>query len=484
MKESILGFLLEHAGKNTVSFHMPGHKGSRLFRSLGYDDAVESLVDLDITEIEGADNLFKPETIIRETMNKYKEIYESRESFLLINGSSSGIIASIAACVNRGEKIIMARNCHKSVFAGVDMAGAEPVYVYPNVIEGFDITGEISACEVKKVLDENPDGKCLILPSPNYYGICNNIEELARLCHDKEVILIVDQAHGAHLKPFEIYTEGGEPFPKSAESQGADIVINSTHKTLCSFTQSAVLNIMTRAVDKGRVEDCLQIMESTSPSYILTASLDMNADIILQRGEELFGKWFNNLNYFYAEADKLSGINVMRHSMLDFSKINIDASELGYRGFQLEEELRKEGIFSELVAGNVVMCMTGIGNEREDFDRLLEVLRKLSAESEGRLPEHLSQNEKGGCKSSKKLVNILKNKPERVKAPRCKKKIKLEDAMGEVCASAIIPYPPGIPVICPGEKFTQELIDYLIEISSDGRKIIGIGADSEISVGK
>ena len=264
MNKGVTQFLLSHARKNPVSFHMPGHKGSAIYRENGYGDFLDHFVDCDITEIPGADNLYQAEDIIADTMAKYRTLYDVRESYLLINGSSAGLVASILTCVPRGGKLIMARNCHKSIFNGLLMAGAEPVYLHPEMIDDYGISGEISLESVKVAIAEHPDASALILPSPNYYGICSDIKAIATAVHEAGMVLIVDQAHGAHLHFFGSHLD--EPF-KSADDLGADIVIQSTHKTLASFTQSAIVNLCTDRVDKYLFEDKLQLIESTSPSY-------------------------------------------------------------------------------------------------------------------------------------------------------------------------------------------------------------------------
>ena len=237
---------------------MPGHKGYEFFARNGFGDAVKRLASWDITEICGADNLFQPESIIRRTMEKYQRLYDVKKSYLLINGSSAGIIAAILAAVPRGGKLIMARNCHKSVFNALRLGDIEPVYAFPKTEEDYSISGEITAEEIEKCMDENPDARVVIIPSPNYYGVCSDIENISRKIHERGGLLIVDKAHGAHLKFFSIEekcagnrgeAEGSASGntelipPRAAEELGADAVINSTHKTLASFTQTAVLNI-------------------------------------------------------------------------------------------------------------------------------------------------------------------------------------------------------------------------------------------------
>ncbi len=388
-KQGVTQFLMAHAAAEPVSFHMPGHKGSRLYREYGYEAFLDRIMDCDVTEIPGADNLFQTEGVIRETMNRYKAIYGAKESFLLVGGSSAGLLAAIMTVVPAGGKLIMARNCHKSVFNGLRLAGGQPVYAYPEELSDAGISGAVLPSEIKRCLAEHPDASAVILPSPNYYGICSDIKAIAEAVHGAGKILIVDQAHGAHLKLFDRYIGGGadaaraaggcgQAAVRAAENLDADIIVESTHKTLGSFTQSAIVNLNSDRVDKDIFADKLQMIESTSPSYLLMASLDINADLIERHGEELTRQWEENLRYFYKKAKEIPGLKILEHPMLDHTKINLDMSACGLTGLQLEELLMERGIFVELVTGDLLMCMSGIGNRRCDYDRLLTALREIS----------------------------------------------------------------------------------------------------------
>ena len=501
--KGVTQFLIDHADKDPVSFHMPGHKGARLYRRYGYEAFLEHIVDCDITEIVGADNLFQTESIIADTMAKYRALYDAKASYLLINGSSGGIIASIMACVPQGGELIMARNCHKSVFSGLTLGGIRPVYAYPSMVEEYGITGPVEPAEIARLMEEHPDACAVILPSPNYYGICSDIRAIADIVHAAGKYLIVDQAHGAHLKFFEDGSGAAcDTFgvPESAETQGADLVINSTHKTLCSFTQSAVLNVpnVSRFDDLLTLEDKLQQMESTSPSYLLMASLDINADILADHRDELIRAWRDNLNYFYREAAGIEGLSFMRvqdgaHQAMDMTKINLDMSACGLDGHRLEEALLKREVYAELVTGNILMCMTGIGNRREDYDRLLAALREISeARTIGlNQPEAASgaSNQTAGASNQAAAATtagaaLWTKRRTLHEVPRVKELVPLEQSAGRICASSLIPYPPGIPLICPGEEISAEEIDYIISLRDQGDKVIGVGADGRIAVGK
>lgn len=466
MTKSTLEFLQEHASKKSVSFHMPGHKGSWLYRKYGYETFLDQFMDCDITEIPGADNLFQSESILARTQNTYAELYGVEHSYMLINGTSGGIIAGILASVEPGGTLIMARNCHKSVFNALTLGNIQPAYIYPQLIEEYGISGAVLPQEVERAIAENPEASAVILPSPNYYGVCSDIRAIAEVVHRHGKVLIVDQAHGAHLK----WLKG----PECAESAGADIVINSIHKTMASYTQSAVLNFNSQRVDRYVLEDKLQAIQSTSPSYLLMASLDINADLVKNHGTELMAAWNENLDYIYEAIGQVDGLRVMKNlSNLDRSKINLDTSAWGITASDLEERLMERGIFSELTTGNILMLMTGIGNRKQDFEKLVQALKEIRAEL-GELPLYAPAKDNAGK---------LPEKRELATVPQKKERVSIDEAAGRVCASSIIPYPPGIPLICPGEVLEEEDLHYIKELRQRGEKVIGINDEGEVTVG-
>lgn len=453
----MLKFLTDHVNNERASFHMPGHKGFALFARLGYGtvsgaatkvdaygkNAVApglfGIADHDITEIPGADDLRHPDSIIKTLTDKYATLYGSDKAFISVNGSSALIMAAIMTCVKPGHKLIAAADSHISVKNGAALAGAEIKYVKPEIIKpweetevrqeksglqdknaersvlkapgsligdvsdsvGFSIPAGISTDAVAEELDSNPDADAVILPSPNYFGIMSDIKAIAEVVHDRGKILIVDQAHGAHLKMFANAGYGGK-MPAPAEECGADIVIVSTHKTLASFTQTAVANLFTGCIDNGAesgarnkarsfvapdlYERNLLMLESTSPSYILMESLAVNADIMEKNGSELAASWRANLDWFYENAKTIPAIRVLTRDIVknaggidfDDSKIVIDFSGIMLDGEEAEMILMEKGIFPEFHAGSVVMCLTGIGNVRRDYELLLDALAEMA----------------------------------------------------------------------------------------------------------
>jgi lysine decarboxylase len=484
---SIHDFLVQHRNKDAVSFHMPGHKGSHLYRRFGFEDFLSGIMDYDITEITGADNLFQTEGVIKSVQDRYAALYGCKKSYLLINGSSGGNIAAILASVGKGKQLIMARNCHKSVFNALALGEIRPVYIYPDTIKEFGISGAVSPAAVEQSIAENPDAEAVFITSPNYYGICSDIKSIAQIAHRSGKVLIVDEAHGAHL-------QFSDALPDSALQSGADLVINSTHKTLASLTQSAVLHCNSSLVDPYLLEDKLQCIQSTSPSYILMASLDINVKILEAHRNELMAEWIRNLDSFYRRITKIHGLKTMGQMKdLDWTKINFSLGELGISGAQLDHILMEEyNIFIELFTGDWVMAMSGIGNRFEDYDCLASALEEIVSKAAFYRGKEASDcsNVSSCCSSigkegieSKTSVLTPPKQAKMFEVPTQKKRVKLADCEGMICASSIIPYPPGIPLICPGERIEADAIAYIQAMRDLGEKVIGVNELGEVIVG-
>lgn len=360
---------------------MPGHKGSRIYRKYGFDRFLDGFLDYDITEIPGADDLFVADGVIGEVQKKYAALYGSKKSYLMVNGTSGALIASILACVPKGGKMIIGANSHRAVLNGLALAGAEPVYISPVSLWGGDVEGPIDPMQVAKAVKETPDASAVLITSPNYYGIVSDIEEIARITHEAGMMLIVDQAHGAHLALFDRCRSAAMPVP--AEKLGADIVTCSVHKTLASMTQSAVLHICSGRVDTGLIEEKLKMIESSSPSYILMTSLEINAELMEKHGEELCRQWSEGLDLFYRAAADIPGLRTLFgyieencvNMALDRSKIVVD---MGMPAAKLEGLLMDKGIFCEKKNGNALVCLSGIGNTKEDYAALAGALEEIA----------------------------------------------------------------------------------------------------------
>ena len=531
MEKTIIDFLNEYVKKadgvssitgkdDLVSFHMPGHKGrSELFEKTGYGEFLKHIVACDITEIPGADALFCPETTLKAVMDNYAEMYGAKHSELLVNGSSAGVMAAVMGSVPVGGKLILARNSHHSAFSALRLGGINPVYVRPRMDTRSGLVGEVTAADLKAACAANPDADAVLITSPNYYGMLSDVAALAAVAHEYDMVLIVDQAHGAHLRFFDndaasLQAEGAHiPFPKhSAEALGADIVINSTHKTLLSFTGSGILNICSYNVDISSVCDALRMVQTTSPSYLLMASLDINERIMRKFGDRIIKAWRDDLTTFYRRASRIDGLDlvgaqaaaevtekVMRshqpqegeknsglddltrgtlfplyHSRtgLDLAKINVSMVSLGVSGARLDKELRQRGIISEMVHGDYVMLMTGAGNKAADYTRLLEALRDIAG-------NYAIIDAKRGMREPRPAADF---ELEVAGVPYDAESVPLYEAVGRVLYDPVIVYPPGTPIACPGEILTIEAISYISDAIGRGEKVTGVDDEGIVRV--
>lgn len=520
-KEKLTDFLRRHREEDPVSFHMPGHKGARFFQEQGYSWFFRDGADLDITEIAGADNLFQPEGALRSIMDRYREYYHAREAWALVNGSSCGLISGILAAVPRGGKLIMARNCHKSVYNALTLGQITPIYAYPKIDEEWGVTGPVTVQEVKKRIEQAPDASAVMITSPNYYGIFSDIKEIAELAHGHGMVLLVDEAHGAHLAGFDHLNArekkasgmpesgGGRPGCgavqyRAAERQGADYVVMSIHKTLAGFTQSAASLLLSDRIDIEKIEDALQMMESSSPSYLLLSSLEISILIMEEKGDALIRNWKNDLEWFYREAKDIPGLRVMGNEpagkasdadktqrkgirfAMDHTKINLSMVELGISGTDLDAELRKRHIYPEMISGDMVMCLTGIGNRRYDYEKLLASLREIAE-------MRLKQMEKVSCcipvlyRTEEAEMNRLLSRSyqlEMTETPKNLQKVHFSEAAGRICGRALIPYPPGVPLICPGEVMDKEILAGLWKMKSHGITVMGMDESGLVTAGE
>ena len=466
-------FLENHISKDKVSFHMPGHKGRRIFDVHGLGDAVDDLVTGDITEIPGADNILEPQGIIRDVMNRYRILYGSEETFISVGGSSLGLMASILAACDGHDisetAIAIARNSHRSVFNGVALAGAKTIYIYPEILaEG--LVGSINCNAVEDAfIQAEAKGvriSAIVIPSPNYYGICSPIKKIARVVHEHGAILIVDQAHGAHLRFLEPRLSADIADGESC----ADIVVESTHKTLASFTQTAIVNVYNKEL-VDIVESKIKTLQTTSPSYMLMKSLDLNAELMEKYGDDLFESWRMNLDRTYDALEEI-GVGCFGNLMHDRSKILIDASIFGLSGDELSTELEDKGIITELDSGNFSMCMTGIGNGKGDYERLVDAITDIKNEragcTVGSQGETIDDDAHGG------IAALMNKKREQNDIPKDWEWKHIDEAAGLIAAESITPYPPGVPLIVAGEVMDEESLLWAKEFKEKGGKILGI----------
>lgn len=464
---SLFRTLSDFADSGAVPMHMPGHKRN----DLGIDFLERLGARYDITEIEGFDDLHHPKGILKEAMARAAELWGSDRCFFLVNGSTVGILAGIRAvqkCTGCG-KIIMARNCHRSVYNAVELLKLEPEYIEPKVIRDFGFCGSIDGKDIEISLQKDP-GTPIILTSPTYEGVMSNIAEIAVICHLYGSPLIVDSAHGAHLGLSKYFTG-------SAISAGADLVVQSVHKTLTGLNQTGLLHVNSNLIDPEAVARELSVFETSSPSYPLMASIDGTVELLANRGNELFSAWNMRLDGFDRRVAGLQRLKIPGHSEYfpcqdirkagyvphllkgenvygyDRSKIVISCEGTSISGTELMRRLREDNnIYCEMAACGYVVAMTGIRDREGDMECLAKAVCEIDGQIEStgpRLPFY------GPKLPTRRLpVSEAADKPS--------KRVFLRDALGKVSAEYVWAYPPGIPIVVPGEELTEDVINAFV----------------------
>lgn len=451
-------------------FHMPGHK--RMDRA----GIPGGMAHLDITEIEGFDNLHHAEGILKEAMENAAGLYRSEETHFLVNGSTCGILTAISAAVKEGETLILGRNAHASAYHGAYLRGAKIKSLFPQLLKEYGLYGVVQPEEVRSVLEETPEAKAVMITSPTYDGFVSNVREIAQIVHEYGKILIVDEAHGAHFGL-------DERLPESSIACGADLVIHSLHKTLPTLTQTALLHINGNRVDRARVRRFLTIYQSSSPSYLLMGSADHCVRQLQSHAKEWFNRFFAYRRAFMEQTQKLQYLCVADEKFcaesgmkaFDQGKLLILTHHSGYTGKELQEILlQKYHLQLEMAGAYYIVAIITVMDEWEGFDRLARALCELDA----------------ACPAAKKMAGLslengLSGSPVQADMEllaqvisECKNKLQVctlkealeadEDDMeavpfaespGRIVTEQIYLYPPGIPVILPGERMTQSVME-------------------------
>ena len=447
--------------KNLLPLHMPGHqRKAEMGTALPYA--------YDYTEVEDLDNLHTPEGILQEAMNRTAAYYGCSDCFYLVNGSSSGLQAGIFTLLEEGDEVVVARNCHRSVFYALSLRKAKIHFLLPEFWEDFSCFGSVSLKEVERMLREFPKSKALIFTSPSYEGVVSDVEGIARLCHENGLSLLVDEAHGAHFSP-----KRGTSFPGSAISLGADLVVQSPHKTLCSLTQSAWILGNGQRYSREKLSFYLSVFQTTSPSYPLMLSLEKATTLLEREREALFARWKEVMIGFREKARTLSYFSFLWEKeeacfAMDFTKIFLRA--LGIPRLRLGKDLARllredYGIESEMHSGENLLLMTGPFISEEDMDRLFIALKDI---------ERRFGEEKGKPLRSKLLssalyqISIADNTLQISEGLKEGEELNLRDGEGRICLEYLSLYPPGIPLLFPGEKLTAEKIQGIEALEKEG----------------
>lgn len=442
MNESLYGRLAEELPRR-LPLHMPGHKRNILLAP--YLKGLRA--DLDVTEIEGFDNLHEPRGILLEGMQRAASLWGAHRSFYLVNGSTGGILAGLRALSRAGDTVIMQRECHLSVHQGLGLMGLRPVYLYPDIVEEYGISASVSAEKLDRCLIKHPHARLLVLSCPSYEGVLSDLEGLVGLAHQRGLKVLVDAAHGAHLGL-------EERFPKGASRSGADIVIQSLHKTLPSLTQTAIAHAGSEEA-AHLLEEQLDLFQTSSPSYLLMASIDGCVRLLEERGGELFEEWNRRMEQFARQARglkrfKIFGLDGLPKGVAghDPAKVLIGCAHSGMSGYRLLDMLREGyGIDLEMAGHRAALAMTGMGDAEDALLRLARALEDIERQTAG-----------GELPPSDVLPRA-----EAVLAPgealaKAFELISIEEAAGRVCAEYVTAYPPGIPMLAPGEAVTGEMV--------------------------
>lgn len=474
-KMNMISGIKKYRSEVDTNFHMPGHKG----KSGILDEIGNNLNFYDITETLGTDNLHYPTGFIKDSLEYIAKSYGAQKSYMVVNGTSCGIISAITGCTNPGDKILVQRDCHKSVYNACILGDLKLDYLYPEFNKKHGLNFSISLEKLEQKLIEAPEIKMVVLTYPTFYGICFDVQKAAEIVHKYDKILMIDEAHGSHLYFCR------DLLPPAAECSGADIVAQSTHKTLPCLTQGSVLHLCSDRVNVNNIETMLRMLQTTSPSYILMASIENAVHWMNQNGEERLKR---NIEVFKKRTKELRdlGINVLEDDFLisegcydfDATRAVISMAELGITGTELQEILRyKYKIQMEFADLMYTVGYITATDEVEDINRLFDAVKEIYFE-EIKKPER------------KELIQI-EPFPQQVHSMKMRKAfyaenvlVDLDDSIGKTAAEFMIPYPPGIPLVCPGEIIVQDTIDYVKTMLEHGINVNGVDENVQVRVVK
>ena len=466
--------LLDYVDSGVIPFHTPGHMQGKGMDPALRDFLGDNVLSIDLTQIRGLDDLLQPTEAIEEAQELAAEAYGANHSFFLINGSTSGNQVMMMTAVNPGEKIAIPRNAHKSAMGGLIMSGAHPVWMKPEVDETLHMDHTVTPETVRRTLDEHPDLAAIYVVSPTYYGVAADLVRIAEAAHERGKPLLVDEAWGPH---FHFHPD----LPIDALEAGADLCINSTHKMLGSMSQTAMLHERSTRIRLDRLKAVVKLFLSTSPNLVLVASLDVARRQMAMHGRELLQRTIDLAQETRRRLNEIPGVYCFGEEQigrpgafdLDPTKITITVKDLGYTGYEAEEILRRRyNVQCELADLFNCLALFTIGTTPEAADRLVYGVKELAREDRpidvfspsGVLERRLQT----GTYALPKIPPIRMNPREAFLADT--EFVRFKESAGRICAEVITPYPPGIPVISPGEEITGEIIDYLrLEQRAGGR---------------
>lgn len=455
---------LERFRRNrVVPFDVPGHKHGR-----GNPELVELLgdrcVSIDVNSMKPLDNLCHPVSVIKEAEELAAEAFGAEHAFLMVGGTTSSVQSMILSCCKKDDKIILPRNVHRSVINAIVLCGAKPVYVNPEVDQKLGISLGMKLEAVERAIRENPDAVAVFVNNPTYYGICSNLKEIVKKAHEKGMKVLVDEAHGTHFY-------FGKALPVSAMEAGADMASVSMHKSGGSLTQSSFL-LTGKGMNAGYVRQIINLTQTTSGSYLLLSSLDISRRNLALRGEEAFERVINLAEYARTEINQIDNYYafgrelVNGDSIYDFdpTKLSIHTLDIGLAGIEVYDILRDEYDiqieFGDL--GNVLAYLS-IGDRKQEVERLVSALADL---------KRRYQKDKTGMLSQEYISPKVVMTPQESFYAE-KESLPIRETKGRVCNEFVMCYPPGIPILAPGEEVTDAIIDYILYAKEKGCSLTG-----------
>ena len=446
-KRPLVEALEKFHNNKPISFHVPGHKNGLLSN---LPSGMKKAMEYDFTELHGLDDYHHPEEAIKEAEGLLAQVYGTQKSFFLVNGSTVGNLAMIYATCHFGEQILVQRNAHKSIFHAIELVGVEPIFISPEWDTRTKTATFVSLALIQEALEKYPLVKVVVLTYPNYYGVVSSeLEEVIALCHSKNIPVLVDEAHGAHFRAH-------KGFPKSALAYGADVVVQSAHKTLPALTMGSFLHIQSTLIDVNKVNKYLRMLQSSSPSYLLLASLD-DARSYVERYSEMDYKQFTYKRKLFIEA--LETIGLLEVIQVD-DPLKLLIRVGNYSGFQVQKALEAQNIFVELADTYQVLLILpllkaeqeyGFANVRKRLKSAVDELRELTPNS----PEDICPSGRNSLSTLEMSIEVLNGKQGEW--------IPYVRSIGRIAKGMIIPYPPGIPLIVAGEKITIAMLTELEE---------------------
>ncbi|KMT22151.1 aminotransferase class I/II-fold pyridoxal phosphate-dependent enzyme [Clostridium cylindrosporum] len=447
-----------------IPFHVPGHKHGRGIPELT-DFIGEQVLKMDLNGMKDLDFFNNPKGVILDAEKLFAKAFNAKEAFFLVNGTTSGIEVMIMSTCNPGDEIILPRNAHRSAISGIILSGAVPIYVEPEINKELGIANGVSVEKMKEAIATHPNAKAIFLINPTYYGFTSDIKTIAELAHKYNMSVLVDEAHGAHM-----YFH--KDLPSTAMEQGADMCAMSMHKTGGSLTQSSALLVANDRISLERVKKVLDIIFTSSASYLLLCSLDIARKHMALRGNDLLQKTLDMVRWARNEINEIDGIYGFGKELVgspgcfdfDETKLGINVRRLGFTGYEIEALLRKEyNIQIELADINNILALVSIGDRFEDLKLLINSLKDISSKCEIR---------------EYNVINSIPNYSKSLVSPREafyseKELLSLKESVGRIVGEMVMAYPPGIPVICEGEIMTKEIIDYINILKSENCELQG-----------